>query len=94
MGSRKRAMHANRIDFSNKATKYSVAKNRSDASLMAPRSGSEGRTAFANDPDAVAGLQRVMGKLNRQEEMIEKLSRQVEKLAGHIHPSPKAEADE
>lgn len=60
---------------------------------MAKTPGSEGRTNFPKDPDVVAELKRVLEKLNTQEEMIEKLSRQVEKLAWPHPPVPKAKAD-
>lgn len=60
---------------------------------MAKTPGSEGRSKLAMDPDAVAELKRVMEKLNTQEEMIGKLSRQVEKLTRPQPPSPKTEGD-
>ncbi|KAL8931022.1 MAG: hypothetical protein Q9208_000124 [Pyrenodesmia sp. 3 TL-2023] len=94
-GPLKLSMLANHTSFSHKAIKYSVMKDRSDASLMVktPGSTSEGRSYFAKDPDAAAEIKGVLEKLTTQGEMIEKLSRQVEKLTRPHPPSPKAKAD-
>ncbi|KAL9014118.1 MAG: hypothetical protein Q9173_001209 [Seirophora scorigena] len=89
-GSPKRKMLANRISFSHKATQYPAKRNRSEASLLAKTPGSERRVSFTKDPDVVGELKRVMEKLATQGEMMEKLSRQVEKLAGR---TPSREAD-
>ncbi|KAL8959618.1 MAG: hypothetical protein Q9193_003551 [Seirophora villosa] len=89
-GSPKRKMLANRISFSHKATHYSAKRNRSEASLLAKTPGSERRVSFTKDPDVVGELKRVMEKLATQGEMMEKLGRQVEKLAGR---TPSREAD-
>ncbi|KAL8871575.1 MAG: hypothetical protein Q9174_002622 [Haloplaca sp. 1 TL-2023] len=78
-GAPKRSMLASHISFSHKASKYSAIRNRSAGSLMTR--GNESRTHHqARDPDTVAELKKVLDHLGRQEEMIDKLSRQVEKL--------------
>lgn len=79
-GLQKPSILANHISFSHRATKYPAIHNRSEASLMAKTPGSAGRTDNAKDADVMAELSRVLGKLSTQEEMIAKLSRQVEKL--------------
>ena len=92
-GLQKRSVLATRISFSHRVTKYPAMRNRSEASLLAKRPGSEGCTGSGRDLDVVAEVNRVMEKLGTQAEMIEKLSRQVEKLTGPHPPVPKAEAD-
>lgn len=89
-GARKRPLLASHISLSHKATKYLAVQNRSEVSLMAkaPRSGSHGQ--FAKDPDTLAGMKTIMDKLNTQEEMIKKLSRQLDELTVPHPPSPKA----
>ncbi|KAL8940454.1 MAG: hypothetical protein Q9216_002824 [Gyalolechia sp. 2 TL-2023] len=92
-GTQKRSMLANHISSSHRATKYPAMHNRSEASLMAKTPGSAGRAQSAKDPDVVAELNRVLEKLNTQEEMIAKLSRQVEKLTWPYPSVAKAKAD-
>lgn len=89
-GAHKRPLLASHISLSHKATKYLAVQNRSEVSLMAkaPRSGSHGQ--FAKDPDTLAGMKTIMDKLNTQEEMIKKLSRQLDELTVPHPPSPKA----
>ncbi|KAI4238224.1 MAG: hypothetical protein L6R40_005764 [Gallowayella cf. fulva] len=89
-GSQKRPLLASHISFSHKATKYSAIRNRSEASLMAKSPGSGSRSQFAKDADMVAEVKKILDKLDTQEEMIAKLSRQVEKLTRTHPPSPKA----
>ncbi|KAI4270871.1 MAG: hypothetical protein L6R38_006987 [Xanthoria sp. 2 TBL-2021] len=86
----KRPLLASHISLSHKATKYWAVRNRSEISLMAktPRSGSHGQ--FAKDPDTLADMKTIMEKLNTQEEMIKKLSRQLDELTLPHPPSPKA----
>ncbi|KAL9599483.1 MAG: hypothetical protein Q9219_003822 [cf. Caloplaca sp. 3 TL-2023] len=92
-GLQKRSMLANHISFSHKANKYSAIRNRSEASLLARTPGSEGRTNLAKDAaDTVAELKKVLEKLGTQEEMIVKLSKQVETLTGRYPPEAKAQA--
>ena len=56
-------------------------RNRSEASLVGKAAGSECRVSGGKETDTVAELKKVLEKLGTQEEVIEKLSRQVEKLA-------------
>lgn len=84
-------MLANHMSFSHKATKYSAIRNRSEASLMAKTPGSERGVSFTKDPDVEVELRRVMEKLSTQEKMMEKLSRQIEKLTERT-PVRKADA--
>ncbi|KAI4287863.1 MAG: hypothetical protein L6R35_002868 [Caloplaca aegaea] len=90
-GSQRRTMLANHMSFSHKATKYSAIRNRSEASLMAKTPGSERGVSFTKDPDVEVELRRVMEKLSTQEKMMEKLSRQIEKLTERT-PVRKADA--
>ncbi|KAL8805844.1 MAG: hypothetical protein Q9223_005049 [Gallowayella weberi] len=90
IGSQKRSLLTNDKIFSHKAARYSAVRNRSEASLQAKPSGNGSRSQFAHNADAGAEFRKVLEKLDRQEEMIEKLSRQVEKLRGLHPPSPKA----
>ncbi|KAL8675814.1 MAG: hypothetical protein Q9186_007585 [Xanthomendoza sp. 1 TL-2023] len=90
-GSQKRSLLSNDIIFSRKATRYSAIRNRSEASLQAKPAGNGSRSQFANNnADTVAEFKKVLEKLDTQEEMIKKLSRQVEKLGGSHPSSPKA----
>ncbi|KAL8949358.1 MAG: hypothetical protein Q9222_004523 [Ikaeria aurantiellina] len=93
VGTSKRTMLASHISFSHKASKYSASRNRSEASLSAKTPGSDGRAHATKDADTVAELKRVLGKLTTQEEMMEKLSRQVETLTQSNPPLPKAKVD-
>ena len=86
-GSQKRPLLASHISFSHKAMKYPAHRNRSEASLTARTPGSNGRSNNNKEADTVAELRKVMDKLDSQEELIEKLSKQVETLAWRITPS-------
>ena len=92
-GAPKRSMLASHISFSHKASKYSAIRNRSMGSLLARTPGNESRAHQARDPDTVVELKKVLDKLGTQEEMIEKLSSQVEKLTRQDRLGAKAEGD-
>ncbi|KAL8861756.1 MAG: hypothetical protein Q9178_001957 [Gyalolechia marmorata] len=72
------------------APKYLAVRKRSEASLMAKVPGSGSHNQFARDSDVLADMKKILDKLNTQEEMIEKLSRQLDGLPVPHPPSPKA----
>ncbi|KAI4239217.1 MAG: hypothetical protein LQ349_000527 [Xanthoria aureola] len=88
-GAHKRPLLPSHISLSHKATQYLAVHNRSEVSLMAkaPRS-SHGQGA--KEGDNLADMKNVLDKLSTQEEMIKKLSRQLDELAVPHPPSPKA----
>ncbi|KAL8915970.1 MAG: hypothetical protein Q9172_006538 [Xanthocarpia lactea] len=89
-GAHKRSLLASRVSLSHKAPKYLAVRNRSEASLTAKVPGSGSHNQFARDSDILADMKKILDKLNTQEEMIEKLSRQLDELPVPHPPSPKA----
>ena len=89
-GAHKRSLFASRVSLSHKAPKYLAVRNRSEASLMAKVPGSGSHNQFVRDSDALADMKKILDKLNTQEEMIKKLSRQLDELPVPHPPSPKA----
>ncbi|KAL8854385.1 MAG: hypothetical protein Q9221_000872 [Calogaya cf. arnoldii] len=89
-GAHKRPLLASRIGLAYKATKHLAIHNRSELSLLAkaPHSGNHGQ--FAKEAESLADTKKILDKLNTQEEMIKKLSRQLDELTVPRSPSPKA----
>ncbi|KAL8781873.1 MAG: hypothetical protein Q9213_005814 [Squamulea squamosa] len=85
-GANKRPLLTSRISFAHNATRYNATRNRSEASLIAKGPGSGSHGQFARDADSLADMKKILDKLDTQEEMIERLSRQVNELTGPNSP--------